>query len=169
MMEEMLLSPVLPVMTVYRLKAGGNVSRGFVANLKQDSLKFIKQIPLTADQLPILVVWRVGKNNEAVDFKVNRTRVSLVGQWLVNNHPGFQHHNVTFNQNHCNVLPVDGILGGLPEVEVDDFDVEDEGPIPREQHEEDDDLPPDHAFLEEHTLTAQRDDIVKGLNPTLWP
>ena len=116
-----------------------------------------------------MVVRRVGQNNEAVDFKVNRARVSLVGQWLVNNHPGFQHHNVTFNQDHCNVLLVDGILGGLPEVEVDDFDVEDEGPIPREQHEEDDDLPPDHAFLEEHTLTAQRDDIVKGLNPTLWP
>ena len=33
----------------------------------------------------------------------------------------------------------------LPEVEVDVFDVDDEGPIPCEQHE--DDLPPHHAFL----------------------
>ena len=110
MMEEMLLSPVLPVMTVYRLKTGGNVSRGFVANLKQDSLKFIKKIPLTADQLPISVVRSVGQNNEAVDLKVNRARVSLVWQWLVNNHPCFQQHNVSFNEEQCNVLPAANIL-----------------------------------------------------------
>ena len=95
--EEMLLGPILPVMTVYRLKSGGNVSRGFVANLKQDSFKFIKQIPLTPSQLPILVVRRVRRNNECVDFKVNRARVSRVGQWLVNNHPGFKQHGVVFN------------------------------------------------------------------------
>ena len=44
--------------------------------------------------------------------------------------------------------------------EVDD-DVSDEGPTPRVQ-EDDEDLPPDHAFSEEHTLTAQREDITKG-------
>ena len=49
--------------------------------------------------------------------------------------------------------------------EVDD-DVSDEGPTPRVE-EDDEDLPPDHAFLEEHTLTAQREDITKRLNPII--
>jgi hypothetical protein len=52
------------------------------------------------------------------------------------------------SENHCNILPADGILEGLPEVGVDDFDVVDDGPTPHE--EDDDDLP----FLEEHTSTA---------------
>ena len=58
------------------------------------------------------------------------------------------------------------------EVDTDDTDVPDEGSTPREQEEDEENLPPDHAFLEEHTLTAQRDDIAKGLtpvNPSLWP
>ena len=57
------------------------------------------------------------------------------------------------------------------EVDTDDIDVPDEGSTPREQEEDEENLPPDHAFLEEHTLTAQRDDIAKGLtpvNPTPW-
>ena len=125
------------------------MSRGLVANLKQDSFKFIKQIPLVVDQLPILVVRRVGQNNESSDFKVNRARVSRVGQWLVNHHPGFKQHNVTFNENQCNVLPESGILQGLPAIEVDadDTDVPDEGPTPREQEEDEEDLTPDHAFF----------------------
>ena len=92
----------------------------------------------------------------------------MVGQWLVNNHPGFQQHNVSFNEEQCNVLLANGILQGLPEVEVDDFDVDDEGPIPREQHEEDD-FHLTTPFFDEHTLSAQRDDIVKSLNSKLWP
>ena len=35
MIEEMLLSPVLPIMTVCRLATGANISRGFVANLNR--------------------------------------------------------------------------------------------------------------------------------------
>jgi len=173
MVEEMILSPVHPIMTVYRLKSGGNVSRGFVANFRQDSVTFIKQIPLTVDQLPLLVVRRVGQDNVSVDFKVNRARVARVGRWLVSNHPGFKHHNVTFAEDQCNLLPDDGILQGIQDVSVEDADPDpDEGPIPREPVDsDDDDVPPDHGFVDEHTIIRQRQSIVNALNPSvqLWP
>lgn len=72
MLEEMLLSPVLPIMTVYRLPSGGNVSRGFVANFRQDSVSIIKEIPLQPKDIPLVVIRRQGQNNTSADFKVNR-------------------------------------------------------------------------------------------------
>jgi len=172
MVEEMLLSPVLPIMTVYRLKSGGNVSRGFVANFRQDSATFIKQIPLTVDQVPILVVRRVGQDNKSADFKVNRSRIDRVGRWLVDNHPGFKHHGVGFNEEQCQLLPENGTLLGLSEVVVDDADVDldavDEGPVPRDQPD-DDNLPPDHGFVEEHVITGQRERISTRLNASAQP
>jgi hypothetical protein len=79
--EEMLLSPVISIMSVFRLPTGGNVSPGYVANFKQDIAGFIREIPLTASQLPCLVkeealleldnakkVWKRKKWNENKDF-----------------------------------------------------------------------------------------------------
>ena len=36
MIEEMLISPILAVMSIFRLASGQNVSRGYVANFTQD-------------------------------------------------------------------------------------------------------------------------------------
>ena len=130
MIEEMLVACVLPIMTVYRLPCGKNVSRGFVANFKQDSTTFIKTIPLTRDQLPIVVIRRIGKNNTSADFKVNRARVEAVGKFLINNHPGYIQHGVTFSEENCESLPVDGPIDGLHSIECEDDDFStDEGKL----------------------------------------
>ena len=52
MIEEMLLSLVLPIMTVCRLATGANISRGFVANFRQDCVTLIRKIPLLPSQVP---------------------------------------------------------------------------------------------------------------------
>jgi hypothetical protein len=54
--EEMLLSPVISNMSVFWLPTGGHVSHGYVANFKQDVARFIREIPLTAAQLPCIVI-----------------------------------------------------------------------------------------------------------------
>lgn len=131
MLEEMLLSPVLPIMTVYRLPSGGNVSRGFVANFKQDSVSIIKEIPLQPKDIPIVVIRRQGQNNTSADFKVNRERVEAVGKFLVDHHEGFKLHTISFNQENCDNLPEDGIITGISTFDDDDNseDVVDEGKI----------------------------------------
>lgn len=120
MIEEMLVAAVLPIMTVYRLPCGKNVSRGFVANFKQDSTTFIKTIPLTREQLPIVVIRRFGKNNTSADFKVNRARIEAVGKFLINKHPGYIRHGVTFSAENCQSLPIDGPIDGLHSIECED-------------------------------------------------
>ena len=42
--EEMLLLPVISIMSVFRLPTGENVSPGYVANFKQDVAVFIRDL-----------------------------------------------------------------------------------------------------------------------------
>ena len=132
--EQMLLSPVLPIMSVYRLASGGNVSRGYVANFRQETSSFIRKIPLRASEIPLLCIRRTGQDSQSQDFKVNRARIMLVGQFLAANHPGFKVHSVSFSQQQCDLLPEDGFLT-LATIEDDSPQQEtaDEGPVPNER------------------------------------
>jgi len=45
MVEEMLLTPILTVMSICRLKSGQLLSRGYVANFSQDLTQLCKILP----------------------------------------------------------------------------------------------------------------------------
>jgi hypothetical protein len=47
MAEEMILSSVMPFMTLYRLHNGENVIRGFVANFPQKNQQHMSPAPMT--------------------------------------------------------------------------------------------------------------------------
>ena len=173
MIEEMLLSPVHPIMSVYRLPSGGNVSRGYEANFKQDSINFIKQIPLKPSELPCMIIRRKGQENTSADFKVCRARVEVVGRFLVDHHPNFKSHSITFNEQQCASLPEDAILAGIEEIVHDEEQQPgDEGAVPRETPEEDT-LTTDYAYIEtEEVGTTEGQKIREALYPestTAWP
>ena len=173
MVEEMLLSPVHPIMSVYRLPSGGNVSRGYVANFKQDSVTFIKQIPLKPSELPCMIIRRQGQQNTSADFKVCRARVEAVGRFLVDHHPGLRTHSVTFNEQQCASLPENGTLEGIEEiVHNEEQQSGDEGAVPRETHKEDS-LLADHAYVEREEINRTEEEKIRGaLNPEptiSWP
>ena len=108
MIEEMLLAPVLPIMSIVTLKGGQTVKRGFAANFRQDSITFLKELPRTAAELPILLVRKPGETEEhhgSKLLKINRSRVELVGRWLVQNNPVFRKLNVTFSADKLAQLP----------------------------------------------------------------
>lgn len=110
MAEEMLLSPILPTMSVLKTTNGRDVTRGFVANFVQDSLSFVQNIPRLAEDVPILIVKRKGAEGNIRETNGNRERLKLVGIWLVDNHPGFLQHGVRFKADQADLLPIDGHL-----------------------------------------------------------
>lgn len=59
MIEEMLISPILPIMSIYRLSGGQLVSKGSVINFKQDITSIVTSLPRLINDLPVLVA----KNN----------------------------------------------------------------------------------------------------------
>ena len=66
MVQEMLLSPVLPVMSVFKLKTGQNLHCRYVANFRQESAAFIDEVPRLADKIPFIIVKRNGQDNTSV-------------------------------------------------------------------------------------------------------
>ena len=55
MIEEMLISPILSVMSVFRLPNGALISRGLIANFSQDIKELTKILPRLPKDLPIII------------------------------------------------------------------------------------------------------------------
>ena len=68
MIEEMLISPVLPGMSIYRLPDGQNVSRGHMVNFSQEisiNKSFTKNYKST---LPVITLKKINQKNESRHF-----------------------------------------------------------------------------------------------------
>ena len=82
--EEMLISGVLPVMSLCRLPHGQYAYSGHVINLPQDVASFANTLPRLPSQLDVIVVRKEGAAESHHDFCVRRSVVfcALNGCWL---------------------------------------------------------------------------------------
>jgi hypothetical protein len=72
----MLISAVLPIMSIYRLPQGQYGYSGHVVNLPLDVTSFATNLPRHPQDLDVIVVRRVESNNTHHDFNVRRLVVS---------------------------------------------------------------------------------------------
>ncbi len=101
MVEEMLISPALPVMSMYRLPNGQTIKRGYVANFSQNINSLTKILPRL--KVPILIVKRPGQNNTHKDFFVNKTRGEKYLKFMCKYNPIYK--GITIDSNKINQLP----------------------------------------------------------------
>ncbi len=66
--DEMLISLVIPIMSVYRLPHGQYGYKGHVINLQQDITVFATSLPKISKELDILIVMKKGSDNFHRDF-----------------------------------------------------------------------------------------------------
>ena len=116
--EEMLISAVMPIMTVYRLPHGQLGYNGHVVNLPQDVRAFVATLPRHVHELDVLVVRREGIPRPGVhkDFKVRRVRVLSALRWLKANNVHYR--NITISDSAIQQLPEDGDVTTLPSVDL---------------------------------------------------
>ena len=115
--EEMLISRVLPIMSVYRLPHGQYGYSGHVINLPQDVASFATSLPSLPSQLDVIVVRRDGAAGSHRDFRVRRSVVLSALQWLLPNNTYYRH--VHINQAALSLLPADGDLTYLVSVTIE--------------------------------------------------
>ena len=114
--EEMLISPVMPIMSVYQLPLGQYGYSGHVINLPQDVASFVRSLPCIPNQVDIVIVHREGAAESYKDFnKVRRSRVLQALQWLMENNQYF--HEISLD--HA-ALAENGELQGLSAVTLPD-------------------------------------------------
>ena len=68
----MLISGVLPIMSLYRLPHGQYAYSGHVMKLPQDVASFADSLPRLPCELDIIMVWKEGAANTHHDFRVMR-------------------------------------------------------------------------------------------------
>ena len=114
--EEMLISTVLPIMSIYRLPHGQYSYSGHVINLPQDVASFATRLPRLPSELDAVVVRKEGGVQSHRDFRVRRSVVLRALQWLVANN--IYYRNVHIDPSALALLPEDD-LSGLHSMTVD--------------------------------------------------
>ena len=110
----MLISRILPIMSLYRLPHGQYSYSGHVINLPQDVASFANSLPRLPSELDIITVRKEGAANSHCDFHVRRHVVLSALQWLLTNYK--YHHSVHINHHAVALLPEDGNLTGLQSI-----------------------------------------------------
>ncbi len=100
--EELLISRIQPVMSIYCLPHGQYEYSNHILNLPQDVTTFINTLPANLD---VIIVRKEGAVDSHKDFKVRRLVVLRALQWLIENN--IYYHDVTIDHS---VLVVDGEL-----------------------------------------------------------
>ena len=118
--EEMLISGVLPVMSLYRLPHGQYGYSGHVINLPQDVGSFANTLPRLPSELDVIVVIKEGATESHHDFLVRRSVVLRALQWLLANN--IYYRNVHIDSDALALLPEDGNLTGLCSITLESSD-----------------------------------------------
>ena len=118
----MLISAVLPIMSLYRLPHGQYGYSGHVINLPQDIASFATSLPRLPSELDVLVVRKEGATQSHRDFCVRRSIVLRALQWLLANN--IYYRNIRIDPDALALLPEDGDLTGLRSVTVETDDQE---------------------------------------------
>ncbi len=103
----MLISAVMPIMSVYRLPQGQYGYSGHVINLSQDVATFAQSLPRLPRELDVIVVRKEGANHTHRDFRVRRAVVLRALQWLLSNNQYYRALGVTIDTNALEQLPHD--------------------------------------------------------------
>ena len=117
--EEMLISAVMPIMSIYKLPHGQYGYSGHVVNLPQDVASFAQCLPRLPSNLDVIVVRREGANQTHTDFRVRREVVQRALQWLVTHNKYYHSLGITINTTALAQLPEDGTVSTLVSVTED--------------------------------------------------
>ena len=114
--DEMLISAVMPIMSIYKLPHGQYGYSEHVVNLPQDVASFAHCLPMLPSNLDIIVVRREGANQTHSDFRIRREVVQRALQWLVTHNKYYQSMGITIDITALAQRPRDGNVSHLVSV-----------------------------------------------------
>ena len=165
----MLISSVMPVMSIYRLPLGQYGYTGHVINLPQDVVSFAQSLPRLPSELDVLVV-RKDIEQSHRDLRVRRTVVHEALTWLLENNRYYRANAVHLNEEALQQLPPNGNLTDIRSFHL--------GDTASEQHESPYGAHLSTSFVpnatqqrtEQETVQQSLQDLQSGSSHTLlWP
>jgi hypothetical protein len=166
--EEMLIAPIMPIMSVYRLSGGRLINSGYCASFSQDIQPICDQLPKLPKDISLIVVQKKTKENSNKDFICNRYRLERILRFIIANNKVWQRKGIAISMDNLNALPLNGVPEGLNVVweneEEPEIPQRDNGPVITENidHQVDDEEESiNHAYIEVDFEEAQQIDKIK--------
>ncbi len=125
----MLISTVMPLMSIYRLPHGQYGYKGHVINLPQDVTSFASSLPRNTKNLDVLIVRKHGSDNTNKDFRVRCSVVLHALLWLKQHNKYYR--DVTIDMEEVKQLPIDGNLSNITTIEDAAIKIEDKSQYKR--------------------------------------
>ena len=113
----MLVSAVIPIMSIYRLPLGQYGYTGHVINLPQDVVSFANSLPRVPSELDVLVVRKDSEQSHR-DFRVRRSVVQEALTWLLENNRYYRANAIRLNEDSLQRLPQDGNLTDMRSLQL---------------------------------------------------
>ena len=111
--EQMLVSPILPIMSVYTVKGGSQRFKGNCINFPQNMQTIASELPRLLKDLDILIMHAPGNRPNCRTFEVRRQTVAeFCRNAKQHNLPGWE--DVVISEENLNALPEHGIPADLP-------------------------------------------------------
>ena len=120
----MLVSAIMPIMSIYRLPLGQYGYTGHVINLPQDVISFSHHLPRLPSELDILVVRKENEQSHR-DFRVRRAVVQEALEWLLQNNKYYRANQVHLNEDVLQQLPENGDITELTSLQLHESTSED--------------------------------------------
>ena len=117
----MLISPVIPLMSIYHLPHGQYGYSGHVINLPQDIPLFVSSLSRQPSDVDIAIIRKKGSENNHHDLCVQRSKILPTLQWLVTNNAYFS--NISINHTNLSPLPENDHFANIPTISVDEPDL----------------------------------------------
>ena len=105
----MLVSAVMPIMSIYRLPLGQYGYTGHIINLPQDVVTFTQSLPRLPSEVDVLIV-RKDYQQSHKDFRVRSSVVQDALTYLIENNKYYRANAICLNQEAPQQLPEDGNL-----------------------------------------------------------
>lgn len=121
-LEQLLVSPIVPVMSIERLSSGHLKNSGYCASFVQDLQPLCTLLPRLPTEVSVLVIKDNNDPNKMQEYKCRRYYVETMLKFLIANHPYYISNNIEISMERLDSLPTNGIPLNLPTIEENEFE-----------------------------------------------
>lgn len=121
LLEELLISPVVAIMQVFRLTTGQYLHRGYIANFTQNLTELCLNLPRMSNDLPLIIINNTNNNVKHKELIVSKMKIERILTFLCNNNKEWIKAGIKIDSTSLNSLPENDIPNNLQQFNDDTF------------------------------------------------
>ena len=121
-LEQLLIAPIVPVMSIERLSSGHLKNTGYCASFVQDLQPLCTLLPRLPTEVSVLVIKDNNNPDQMKEYTCRRYHVETMLNFLIKNHPFYISNKIQISSEKLESLPINGIPTDLPTIDESKFE-----------------------------------------------